>query len=166
MIHKRKQPGFTIVELLVVIVVIAILASITLVAYSNVQKNAMDAKIRTTADDVGKALLVRQFDGQKPVSGYFTNGNGTTTFGVDMLVVPDFMAADYRSDLTSTNSTSYNAIFRYYPCGTGFALYATLNKPSDDDLANFTATKTQCGTTDAQAPISGNYKYNYAKIFR
>ena len=32
-----KQAGFTIVELLIVIVVIAILAAITIVAYNNVQ---------------------------------------------------------------------------------------------------------------------------------
>lgn len=45
---KKSKSGFTIVELIVVIVVIAILASITLVAYNNVQKRALDTKIRTT----------------------------------------------------------------------------------------------------------------------
>lgn len=34
-----NKSGFTIVELLIVIVVIAILAAITIVAYSNIQKS-------------------------------------------------------------------------------------------------------------------------------
>lgn len=39
-----KQKGFTIVELLIVIVVIGILAAITLVAYGNLQQRARDTK--------------------------------------------------------------------------------------------------------------------------
>jgi prepilin-type N-terminal cleavage/methylation domain-containing protein len=41
---KQKQPGFTIVELLIVIVVIAILAAITIVAYSGIQQRARDTR--------------------------------------------------------------------------------------------------------------------------
>lgn len=166
MINKHKQSGFTIVELIVVIVVIAILAAITLVAYSNVQKNAQDAKIRTVVDDVGKALQVKYFDGQTSVEGYWTNGNGTTTFGVDQLVVPDFMSAGYRDDLTSTNVPSSNNIFRLYDCGAGFALYASLNKPTDEEKANLDAVKIECDTTNDQVPTTGTRIYNYAKIFR
>lgn len=40
---KRRQHGFTIVELLVVVVVIAILASITVVAYNGIQTRANNA---------------------------------------------------------------------------------------------------------------------------
>ena len=47
---KRKQFGFTIVELLIVIVVIGILAGITVVAYSGVQNRAHDAAIQS---DIG-----------------------------------------------------------------------------------------------------------------
>lgn len=37
---KNKQPGFTIVELLIVIVIIAILAAITIIAYNGIQDRA------------------------------------------------------------------------------------------------------------------------------
>lgn len=45
--HKRYQSGFTIVELLIVIVVIGILAAITIVAYNGVQARARVAQKET-----------------------------------------------------------------------------------------------------------------------
>jgi prepilin-type N-terminal cleavage/methylation domain-containing protein len=50
--------GFTIVELLIVIVVIGILASITLVAYTNIQKQARDTRVRDAADKVADAMQI------------------------------------------------------------------------------------------------------------
>ena len=43
--HMRHQKGFTIVELLIVIVVIAILAAITIVAYNGIQQRATNTAI-------------------------------------------------------------------------------------------------------------------------
>lgn len=44
MISRTNKKGFTIIELLIVIVIIAILATIGVVAYGQVQKNARDSK--------------------------------------------------------------------------------------------------------------------------
>lgn len=51
-----KKPGFTIVELLIVIVVIAILASITIVAYSGIQTRAHDAQRLSVMNSLKKSL--------------------------------------------------------------------------------------------------------------
>ncbi len=52
----QKQKGFTIVELLIVIVVIGILAAITIVAYNGVQTRANQSKIDTDMRNLRQAI--------------------------------------------------------------------------------------------------------------
>lgn len=52
----KKDRGFTIVELLIVIVVIAILAAIVIVAYNGVQKRAQASTARANAEGVQKVV--------------------------------------------------------------------------------------------------------------
>ena len=47
-VWARMKSGFTIVELLIVVVVIAILATITIVAYNGIQNQAKDSALRTS----------------------------------------------------------------------------------------------------------------------
>lgn len=54
--------GFTIVELLVVIVVIAILAAIVTVTYRGVQNNAYDASVKNDLINIGKTFRLYQVD--------------------------------------------------------------------------------------------------------
>lgn len=53
---KHAQKGFTIVELLIVIVVIAILAAITIVAFSGIQDRARQSKINSDLGMLEKAI--------------------------------------------------------------------------------------------------------------
>ena len=81
----RKQPGFTIVELLIVIVVIAILAAISLVAYTGVQQRARDSQRLSDIKQISKALQLWSADTSKtfeelnvgfvnmPATGWFTS---------------------------------------------------------------------------------------------
>lgn len=56
----RKQTGFTIVELLIVIVVIGILAAITIVAYNGIQQRAQKTTLISDVSNGAKLLRVDQ----------------------------------------------------------------------------------------------------------
>ena len=57
-----NKSGFTIVELLIVIVVIAILAAISIVAYNGIQQRATNNSIVQTTNDWVKALKTHKAD--------------------------------------------------------------------------------------------------------
>ena len=57
---KNKQSGFTIVELLIVIVVIGILAAITIVAYNGIQQRAQTATLQSDLEGAAKQLAMDQ----------------------------------------------------------------------------------------------------------
>lgn len=58
----KKQTGFTIVELLIVIVVIGILAAITIVAYNGIQQRAQLAAVQSDVKNVQTKLALFQAD--------------------------------------------------------------------------------------------------------
>lgn len=159
--NDMKQRGFTIVELAIVIVVIAILAAITIVSYRGVQRDGMDTKIRSVVKTAGDAVALKESrGGARPAAGYFSTG-------VDSLV-PEYLKTGYRDGLTSENVNNNDRIFKFYPCadgGGGFIIYASLNNPTSDDTTTFNKLRTACGHGTSQAPTSGNLIYNYAQLF-
>lgn len=93
---RKSSSGFTIVELLIVIVVIAILATISIVAYSGMQQRARNTQTITAVVGYVKALnLYKADNGQHPPvssclgnnydatgcdsSGYVVNGGNLNT---------------------------------------------------------------------------------------
>lgn len=55
--------GFTIVELLIVVVVIAILASITVAAYNGVTGQANDVSVKNDLKELGQAVMLAEIQG-------------------------------------------------------------------------------------------------------
>ena len=70
----KNKNGFTIVELLIVIVVIGILAAITIVSFNGVQNRAKFAQYQSSLSAINKALLLYNADtGSFPVTGTLAN---------------------------------------------------------------------------------------------
>ena len=84
-IRHAKPAGFTIVELLIVIVVIAILAAITIVAYNGITNRANDTRRQHDMSVIKEALMAYAVDhGGTPVpSKYYDNDVSETHAGWD-----------------------------------------------------------------------------------
>lgn len=84
---KRRTSGFTIVELLIVIVVIAILAAITIVSYRGIQARALDARRESDMVSIRKKLeIFKAHKGYYPSSDDFL---GDQTFRNKTLDITD-----------------------------------------------------------------------------
>lgn len=80
---KQKQSGFTIVELLIVIVVIGILAAITIVAYNGIQNRSNDAAVQSDLAALVKKIKLLEVDlGAVPPSGQRSHGTGSVFQGI------------------------------------------------------------------------------------
>ena len=124
---KKTTSGFTIVELLIVIVVIAILAAITAVAYNGIQARARDNRRSNDSTEIQKALELYKIDNNDyPTSGggYYesTNANWTT---LATALKP------YMSNLPVDPLNDANHYYRYIrPAGTSYGC-------SDGSRGNF-----------------------------
>ena len=151
---KKSVSGFTIVELLIVIVVIAILAAISVVSYSAVQSRARDTLRENAATQVVKAYqMLKVQTGQTPgetgygwsasnVPGtgnghgftffnYQTNGSTANLFIEEGLLGQDFLQSTPKNTAYG-NSVAY--AFMTYPCADGkrWALYYYVENSSPE----------------------------------
>ena len=110
----NRQQGFTIVELLIVIVVIAILAAISIVAYNGIQQRGRDAQRVSDLKTVYKAILNYQtINGSLPIcSGYAVCASTATVpanWGrwQELAVVPSVITAIPTDPLNQDNTYGY-----------------------------------------------------------
>ena len=80
----QKQTGFTIVELLIVVVVIAILAAITIVSYNGITTNARDSQRKNDIATITKALEMYYVD-----NGRFPASSGSSTINTSWSTTAD-----------------------------------------------------------------------------
>ena len=104
-----KQQGFTIVELLIVIVVIAILAAITIVAYNGVQNRAKTTSAQSAANSViKKAELYNTEKSYYPSKISALTGAAQT----DTYLLTGVFTSDTSLDLSAAPSTPNTVAYR------------------------------------------------------
>lgn len=135
-LFRRRQTttpngqGFTIVELLVVIVVIGVLAAITVVAYNGVQVRAIDAQKATILTTVQKAIEnYYTVNGRYPASDEMASEADLQQFGLrqkDVVPSGGVLGWGVRLGWSSSGSVNLNYIAHPNPNGSGFQC----NKPT------------------------------------
>lgn len=123
----KTKSGFTIVELLIVIVVIAILAAISIVAYNGIQNRANNnARASTVATYVKAMQLYAAENGEYPVpveqviacfdgtTGCWVNANQarSTTLNTELRTVVTTLPSQSTTALTYSESLGFYIIYR------------------------------------------------------
>ncbi|MDO5344095.1 MAG: type II secretion system protein [Candidatus Saccharibacteria bacterium] len=106
MISSNKTKGFTLVELLIVIVVIAILAAISIVAYNGVTQKARDDERATNARNLLNAAASYQSD-KDNWPDVANDLKGYSVIRLDKTLID----ATDDNDPTNTNKNHYGYVF-------------------------------------------------------
>lgn len=113
---NKKPSGFTIVELLIVVVVIAILAAISVVAYTGIQNRAYDTSVSSDLAQIAKKMEIAKVEA---ATDAYPQGNEAMAAAFKVNVAK----SAYRTHADTTGS--YNLVF-CWPGGapTGFIIFA------------------------------------------
>ena len=168
---RRATSGFTIVELLIVIVVIAILAAISVVAYTGIQNRSKDSIIKSQASQFAKALTnwgtltgrtapsggygstqPLGTDGSCPDGssvGWVAQATYTCTLEEELayhkLLPPDFVRSLPGNAHMGNSSGLYTLMI--YPCVSAnntWAILYYLNSPSPEEVSRYTTLISEC----------------------
>lgn len=173
---KLNHKGFTIVELLIVIVVIGILAAIVIVAYNGVTARANDTKVRNAAAQLEKSIFAWSIETGNTVihgglnsttavgstgcvdgvSGWFGKGAYVCT-AEEHLIAQKVIPANFTSSLPSNKhyspASGGRLAMMLYKCGATagrYALFWTLERPTSEESAALDSIVGSCGNTQVR----------------
>ena len=160
-----RQTGFTIVELLIVIVVIAILAAITIVAYNGIQARAKDSRVQSDIQSVAKKIELYAVDN----GSYPSTGSLSTVYSDDNCPggssqadwVPGIAGTLPQSQQPAKGANGGNGCYMYASDGTSYILSAwnmAANGPQNSTLYR------RLGFREAAFYSSNNYICNHVTI--
>lgn len=163
---RGHNKGFTIVELMVVIIIVAILATLVALSYGSAQIQARDTQMRDAADKFADAIKLMQIKkGSFPLGGsgstvvatstgcadgangwqaggYYAKTNNASyrcTLGdaaVAMGYLPDTFFDNLPFNTAYGSSTNNAATFMVYTCGTKKYLFYSMEKPTTEESAS------------------------------
>jgi general secretion pathway protein G len=105
----RKSKGFTMIELLVSVTIIAVLTVIGAVSYSSVNKRSRDVKRKSDLEQIRSALEMYRSDQAEYPNAGLTVGSFTNTTALASFTVPSYMPS-VPSDPNADKSYYYQPI--------------------------------------------------------
>lgn len=162
--------GFTIVELLVVIVVIGILASVTVVAYNGIQQRARFLQQTTEVDKIGRAIQLWTADngGTLGQSGSGYNGTGLGNFYSNTGAYPPVSVHALLVNSGYLSQLTYDSSYMVAPCtdfnDSRWVVLVTLNPAPATTVAT---QKAESGCTNGYIDLYSNATYgrNFMKAY-
>lgn len=129
--YTKHNKGFTIVELLVVIVVIGILAAITMISYANITSRANAASAKTTANSV--VAKVNTYITEGPTGTYPLTGTEAISATASSQALNGVTVSTNGAITSSSASTN---VFSYQLCGTTSSTTSTAAPGALYDITN------------------------------
>lgn len=121
---QRKNSGFTIVELLIVVVVIAILATITIVSYQGISSRAKDSQVKSAAAQIVREIKLYETTASPDPYPTTTNVIQTCNKGT---ITCDYLRTDY----TSFETGELIRGFQLTACGSDGSVQYLINNSSN-----------------------------------
>lgn len=113
---QQRGKGFTLVELMIVIIVISIIATISIVAYSGVQDNAKNARIMSELDTAASTTLLKLASANSLPTASELEGSGIFTMNISGdTSTGDFCITAYAEGYR-TKSINQNKVYKDEPC--------------------------------------------------
>lgn len=173
---RRGNRGFTIVELLIVIVVIAILAAISITAYNGIQVRARDAQRSSDMAAIVKALELYKIDnGKYPPSsgadapgdnvpaGYTSNSAYGFSYATDNSWLKSLVDGKYLTSAPKDPINDMNYYYSYYVYNNGVGactqpIYAlrVMQYESNNNIPSSTTQDLRITCPDASAAFRTN----------
>lgn len=139
---KSAASGFTIVELLIVVVVIAILAAITIVAYNGISNRAKDASVQSSVSTTVKKLEAYKIDPSNGAELYPSTlsqlnitTNASQTVNYYYIAGGNYYCLDITEGASTYYQTSLSAERKSGPCPTTNGLISWW--PLNGSIKNF-----------------------------
>lgn len=117
--HTIKRSGFTVIELIIVIVIIAILATVTIIAYNGIQAGVRDKSVLSDIDNVDTAETRYAVKNSLPGKAWFSG------YGVDS----DLQVSPSPGNIIDVSIDGNNYCIRAFnPTSATYKTYATAAK--------------------------------------
>ncbi len=174
---NKWYAGFTVVELLVVVVVLGILISIGTFSYMNIVRDTRDTERRTEAETYALALGSWARDNDRsPVltnAGHNNTGEGwlmSSASGYTTNIETVLLNEEYLKEAivappplpANSNGYAFFACNKSNPSEGRYGVFAILENPRTEDTAQATQWANECNP----APLNAPYNANYVHVFQ